>query len=78
MGRVEASNPVPLLIPCHRVVRSDLSVGGYGYGEQVKTELLQREGRGYEESKKLKVNDGELSLFPAEWVKQKQGELLRD
>ena len=43
VGRVEASNPVPLLIPCHRVVCSDLSIGGYGYGEQVKMGILQRE-----------------------------------
>jgi O-6-methylguanine DNA methyltransferase len=77
VGRVEASNPFPLLIPCHRVVRSDLSIGGYGYGEQVKMEILQREKRGYEESMGLKVEGGELSLFPAEWIKQKQGELLR-
>jgi len=77
VGRVEASNPFPLLIPCHRVVRSDLSIGGYGYGEQVKLEILQREERGYEESRELKLEGGELSLFPAEWVKQKQGELLR-
>lgn len=77
VGRVEASNPFPLLIPCHRVVRSDLSIGGYGYGEEVKLELLQREERGYEESMELKVEGGELSLFPAECVKQKQGELLR-
>jgi O-6-methylguanine DNA methyltransferase len=68
VGRVEASNPFPLLIPCHRVVRSDLSIGGYGYGEQVKLEILQREERGYEESMGLKVEGGELSLFPAEWV----------
>jgi O-6-methylguanine DNA methyltransferase len=70
VGRVEASNPFPLLIPCHRVVRSDLSIGGYGYGEQVKLEILQREERGYEESMRLKVEERELSLFPAEWVKQ--------
>jgi len=77
VGRVEASNPFPLLIPCHRVVRSDLSIGGYGYGKEVKMEILQREKRGYEESMELKVEERELSLFPAEWVKQKQGELLR-
>jgi O-6-methylguanine DNA methyltransferase len=71
VGRVEASNPFPLLIPCHRVVRSDLSIGGYGYGEQVKLEILRREERGYEESMGLKVEGGELSLFPAEWVKQR-------
>jgi O-6-methylguanine DNA methyltransferase len=73
VGRVEATNPVPLLIPCHRVVRSDLSIGGYGHGKDVKLEILRREKRGYEESKRLKVEDGELSLFPAEWVKQEQG-----
>ena len=73
VGRVEASNPFPLLIPCHRVVCSDLSIGGYGYGEQVKMKLLQKEERGYEESMELKVNDRELTLFPAELVKQKQG-----
>jgi methylated-DNA-[protein]-cysteine S-methyltransferase len=68
VGRVEASNPVPLLIPCHRVVRSDLSVGGYGYGKDVKLEILQREERGYEESSGLEVEGKKLSLFPAEWV----------
>jgi len=77
VGRVEASNPVPLLIPCHRVVCSDLGIGGYGYGEQVKMELLQREERGYEESTRLRVDERELALFPAKWVKQKHGELLR-
>ena len=71
VGRVEASNPFPLLIPCHRVVRSDLSIGGYGYGEQVKMEILQREERGYEESMELKVEERELSLFPAEWIKKR-------
>jgi O-6-methylguanine DNA methyltransferase len=71
VGRVEASNPFPLLIPCHRVVRSDLSIGGYGCGEQVKMEILQREERGYEESMELKVEGGELSLFPTEWIKQR-------
>ena len=77
VGRVEASNPFPLLIPCHRVVCSDWSIGGYGYGEQIKWEILQREGRGYEESMSLNVDDRELVLFPVEYVKQKQGELLR-
>jgi methylated-DNA-[protein]-cysteine S-methyltransferase len=77
VGRVEASNPFPLLIPCHRVVRSDLSIGGYGGGKEVKRKILRREERGYEESRELKVNNGELTLFPAEWIKQKQGELLR-
>ncbi|UCC59109.1 MAG: MGMT family protein [Candidatus Bathyarchaeum sp.] len=70
VGRVEASNPFPLLVPCHRVVRSDLSIGGYGYGMQVKLGLLRREERGYEEPRTPKVAGGELLLFPAERVKQ--------
>jgi methylated-DNA-[protein]-cysteine S-methyltransferase len=70
VGSVEASNPFPLLVPCHRVVRSDLSLGGYGYGTQVKLEILRREERGYKEPRVLEVDGGELSLFPAEQVKQ--------
>ena len=31
-------------IPCHRVVRSDGKIGGYNRGEQVKRELLKKEG----------------------------------
>jgi len=77
VGRVEAINPVPLLIPCHRVVCSDLSIGGYGYGEHVKMEIIQRENRGYEEPKRLKVENKELPLFPIKWVKQKQGAFKR-
>jgi methylated-DNA-[protein]-cysteine S-methyltransferase len=68
VGQVEATNPFPLVVPCHRVVCSDLSIGGYGYGKHVKLELLRREERGYEEAKQLRVGDGELSLFPAERV----------
>jgi O-6-methylguanine DNA methyltransferase len=72
VGRVEASNPVPLLIPCHRVVRSDLSIGGYGHGEQVKREILRREERGYEESIRLDIDDKKLALFPAKWIKPRK------
>lgn len=44
VGGAMASNPYPLLIPCHRVVRSDLSLGGYGLGVEAKRRLLEREG----------------------------------
>jgi hypothetical protein len=50
-------------------VCSDLSIGGYGYGEQVKMGILQREERGYEESTELEVDEKKLALFPAKWVK---------
>lgn len=42
-GSANGANHVAVLIPCHRVVRSDGSVGGYAYGETIKRELLRRE-----------------------------------
>lgn len=38
-----AANPVPLVIPCHRVVRSDGDGGGYGLGASIKKALLAQE-----------------------------------
>lgn len=43
-GSANGANPVAVLVPCHRVVRSDGSLGGYAYGAQIKLALLQREG----------------------------------
>ena len=42
-GSANGANNVAVLIPCHRVVRSDGSLGGYAYGEKIKAELLRRE-----------------------------------
>jgi O-6-methylguanine DNA methyltransferase len=39
-----ASNPVAVLIPCHRVVKADGSLGGYRWGAQRKAGLLTGEG----------------------------------
>ncbi|RLE16097.1 MAG: cysteine methyltransferase [Actinobacteria bacterium] len=44
VGTALAKNPIPFLIPCHRVVRSDGSVGNYAFGAEMKRELLIREG----------------------------------
>ena len=45
VGRVMAKNPVPLLVPCHRVVRSDGRLGDYsGGGPSMKRRLLELEG----------------------------------
>ncbi len=44
VGRLLASNPYPVLLPCHRVVRSDMSLGGYMFGQEVKRGLLEFEG----------------------------------
>ncbi len=44
VGRLLASNPYPVLLPCHRVVRSDLTLGGYAFGRDAKRGLLEFEG----------------------------------
>ncbi len=44
MGSALGRNPVPLLIPCHRVVRADWTIGDYIFGHATKVELLAREG----------------------------------
>lgn len=43
-GSVLARNPVPLLVPCHRVVRADGALGAYLFGTGRKAELLRAEG----------------------------------
>jgi len=45
VGRACATNPVALVIPCHRVVREDQSLGGYRWGLERKKKLLERERR---------------------------------
>jgi methylated-DNA-[protein]-cysteine S-methyltransferase len=44
VGGVMRSNPFPIIIPCHRVVKSDGSLGGYGGAERLKAWLLDFEG----------------------------------
>ena len=38
-----AANPVAVLIPCHRVIRANGSLGGYRWGVRRKARLLKRE-----------------------------------
>ena len=45
VGTANGSNPVAVLIPCHRVIRSDGSLGGYAGGLDRKRELLEAGGR---------------------------------
>jgi methylated-DNA-[protein]-cysteine S-methyltransferase len=43
-GRALGANPIPIVVPCHRVLRSGGGLGGYGGGVDVKRELLSLEG----------------------------------
>lgn len=45
VGAANASNPIPILVPCHRVIASDGSLAGYGGGLWRKRWLLEHEGR---------------------------------
>ena len=42
-GSANGANAVAVLIPCHRVIRSDGSLGGYAYGLEIKRKLLEKE-----------------------------------
>ena len=44
VGMALGANPIPLIIPCHRVIASDGSLGGYSGGIAVKRNLLRIEG----------------------------------
>jgi len=44
VGKIMNKNPYPVIVPCHRVVKSDGKVGGYAYGEEIKSNMLQNEG----------------------------------
>lgn len=68
VGHVMALNPFAPLCPCHRVVTSDFTLGGYGGGLDVKLEFLKREQRGYSSKKVIEVDGGKLELFPVEFV----------
>jgi len=71
VGRIMASNPFPLIVPCHRVVASDLSLGGYGGGLEVKLEILSRERRSHNAKIEISVNGEKLKVFPVELVLSK-------
>tara|TARA_R110000787_G_scaffold98664_2_gene202688 strand:+ start:1831 stop:2868 length:1038 start_codon:yes stop_codon:yes gene_type:complete len=45
VGSANGANHVAVLIPCHRVVRSDGTMGGYAYGLEIKTRLLEKEAK---------------------------------
>ena len=44
VGNAMAKNPNSISIPCHRIVKSDGTIGGYALGTNKKIELLKNEG----------------------------------
>lgn len=60
VGKIMNKNPYPVIIPCHRVVKSDGKIGGYAYGQNVKIKMLTKEGVKIKDDKIL---DWENTLY---------------
>ena len=55
IGRIMNKNPFPVIVPCHRVIKSDGKIGGYAYGQDVKSNMLSKEG--------IKISKGKIEDF---------------
>ncbi len=44
IGQIMKKNPFPVIVPCHRVVRSNGDIGGYAFGINIKKNMLLKEG----------------------------------
>ncbi len=55
VGRALAENPFPIIIPCHRAVKSDGSIGGYQGGGEMKRSLLAMEGVEFTDNGKVSM-----------------------
>jgi methylated-DNA-[protein]-cysteine S-methyltransferase len=71
VGGVMATNPFAPIVPCHRVVRSDFTLGGYGGGLDLKVQMLTREKRGKVSPLDVPVKGKKLRIFPVERVLEK-------
>lgn len=60
IGKIMNKNPYPVIIPCHRVIKSDGRIGGYAWGEKIKTKMLSNEGI---KIKKGKILDPEKTVY---------------
>jgi len=43
VGQALSKNPLPIIIPCHRIIESDGDIGGYSEGVEIKRRLLEME-----------------------------------
>ena len=57
VGKIMNKNPYPVIIPCHRVIMATGKIGGYAFGEKIKTNLLNDEGIQIENGKILDLEN---------------------
>jgi methylated-DNA-[protein]-cysteine S-methyltransferase len=69
IGQILNRNPDPIVVPCHRVVKSDGNVGGYAYGSGAKSKLLKKEG--------VKISKGKIIDFESTTYTFTSSNLLR-
>jgi len=50
VGNALANNPFPVIVPCHRAIRTDRSLGGYQGGFKMKRTLLEMEGIDFDDT----------------------------
>jgi O-6-methylguanine DNA methyltransferase len=58
VGGACGANPIPIVVPCHRVVAQARRLGGYTGGVQIKIRLLQREGIRVENNQIMEASNG--------------------
>jgi methylated-DNA-[protein]-cysteine S-methyltransferase len=63
VGLANGSNPIPIVVPCHRVIGSDGSLTGYGGGLERKRWLLEHEKCANLRPQKHLLHDDQLALF---------------
>jgi methylated-DNA-[protein]-cysteine S-methyltransferase len=56
VGTALATNPFPIVIPCHRALRADGGIGGYQGGAKMKRSLLEMEGVEFTDSGKARLD----------------------
>ncbi len=57
VGTALANNPFPLIVPCHRAIRSDSGLGGFEYGLSMKRKLLEMEGIAFRDAEHVATGD---------------------
>lgn len=60
VGNTCGKNFVPVIIPCHRVIRKDRSIGGFSSGEKIKKFLLKLERINFQSPENLKNPEKEI------------------
>lgn len=57
VGNALAKNPFPIIIPCHRAIRKDRTLGGYQGGLEMKRSLLEMEGIQFDGTGRVVIKD---------------------